>query len=124
MQFCHFLERYDYRLDHRLLQTYQMHHRPIVASQDKQHLSEHVHKRVPIPGWNCKFEPNSEDLRFLQGRGKSPASTTEPPPGATDVTLQYVIIRGLTGIIHCRTIRQGRDYGNGDITTRSKYCAG
>ena len=43
--------------------------RPIaLAAED--HLSEHDHKLVPIPGCNCKFEPNSEDCKVCSDKGQ------------------------------------------------------
>ena len=43
--------------------------RPIaLAAEDR--LSEHDHKLVPIPGRNCKFEPNSEDCKVCSDKGQ------------------------------------------------------
>ena len=43
--------------------------RPIaLAAEDR--LSEHNHKLVPIPGWNCKFESNSEDCKVCSDKGQ------------------------------------------------------
>ena len=38
------------------------------AAEDR--LCEHEHKLVPIPGWNCKFEPNSEACKVCSDKGQ------------------------------------------------------
>ena len=43
--------------------------RPIPPTAEDR-LSKHDHKLVPIPGWNCKFEPNSEDCKVCSDKGQ------------------------------------------------------
>ena len=43
--------------------------RPIALTAEDR-LSEHDHKLVPIPGWNCKFDPNSEDCKVGSDKGQ------------------------------------------------------
>ena len=75
-----------------------------LAAEDR--LSEYDHKRVPLPGWNCKFETNSESCKVCSDKGQVASSATELQLGATCFDQYHTLLNYQTCC---------KDYGNGEF---------